>query len=270
VNGVGTASTEVAPEIVDVRGRRTQVLRKGNGNPVLYLHSATGETWWTDFDEALAGAGFDVIHPAHPGFESSEGLAEIEDVHDLAFHTLDLLDALAVERTAVVGSSMGGWLAAELAVYAPERVTKLVLADAAGLGSPTVDMWAVKPPDLAEVLFADQEHWMAQLLRAIDLETSMPPAEILMPLLQSMEAGARIGWNPYMHDPKLPGRLHRVRAPTLVVWGERDEFVPRAQGERYAELIPGARLEVLPACGHLPVLEKPEELGRLVAAFLRG
>jgi pimeloyl-ACP methyl ester carboxylesterase len=268
VNGVGT--TEVAPDLIDVRGRRTQVLRKGSGAPVLYLHSATGETWWTDFDEGLASGGFDVIHPAHPGFESSEGLAEIEDIHDLAFHTLDLLDALGVERTAVVGSSMGGWLAAELAVYAPERVTALVLADAAGLGSPAVDMWAVKPPDLAEVLFADQEHWMAQLLRAIDLETEMPPAEILMPLLQSMEAGARIGWNPYMHDPKLADRLHRVRAPTLVVWGERDDFVPRAQGERYTELIPGARFELLTACGHLPVLEKPDDLARIVTAFLRA
>ena len=255
---------------LDVRGRKTQVLRKGSGDHVLYLHSATGETWWTELDEALVAGGFDLIHPAHPGFEGSEGLAEMEDVHDLAFHTLDLLDALDVERTAVVGSSMGGWLAAELAVYAPERVSKLVLVDAAGLGSPTVDMWAVKPPDLAEVLFGDQEHWMAQLLRAIDLETAMPPAEILMPLLQSMEAGARIGWNPYMCDPKLAGRLHRVKAPTLVVWGERDGFIPRAQGERYVELIGGARLEVIDGCGHLPVLERPDELARLVGAFLRG
>jgi pimeloyl-ACP methyl ester carboxylesterase len=271
MNGLGTAAADVAPGFVDVRGRRTQVLRRGAGDAVLYLHSATGETWWTDFDEALVAGGFDVIHPAHPGFEGSEGLAEIEDIHDLAFHTLDLLDALEVERTAVIGSSMGGWLAAELAVYAPERVTKLVLVDAAGLGSPTLDMWAVKPPDLAEVLFADQEHWMAQLLRAIDLETAMPPAEILMPLLQSMEAGARIGWNPYMQDPKLAGRLHRVTAPTLVLWGEQDRFIPRAQGERYAELIGGgARLELIGGCGHLAPLERPDELARIVVAFLRA
>ena len=270
MNGIGTAAAEVAPEIVDVRGRPTQVLRKGSGDPVLYLHSATGETWWTDFDESLSNDHFDVIHPAHPGYEGSQGLAEIEDVHDLAFHTLDLLDALGVERTAVVGSSMGGWLAAELAVYAPERVTKLVLVDAAGIGSPSVDMWAVKPPELADVLFGDQEHWLAQLLQAIDLETAMPPAEILMPLLQSMEAGARIGWNPYMQDPRLAGRLHRVRAPTLVVWGERDGFIPRAQGERYVELIAGARLEVIGGCGHLPVLERPDALATLVRTFLRG
>jgi pimeloyl-ACP methyl ester carboxylesterase len=269
MNGVGTAP-DVAPAIVDVRGRQTQVLRKGPGDPILYLHSATGETWWTDFDEALATDGFDVIHPAHPGYEGSEGLAEIEDVHDLAFHTLDLLDVLGVERTAVVGSSMGGWLAAELAVYAPERVSKLVLVDAAGIGSPIVDMWVAKPPELAEYLFCDQEHWMAQLLRAIDLDSGMPPAEILMPLLQAMEAGARIGWNPYMHDPKLAGRLHRVKAPTLVVWGKQDGFIPVEQGQRYAELISGARLETIDTCGHLPVLERPEELAGLVKAFVRG
>ena len=269
MNGPGTAMTEVAAEFVDVRGRRTQVLQRGAGDPVLYLHSATGETWWTELDEALANGGFEVLHPAHPGYEGSEGLAEIEDVHDLAFHTLDLLDALGVERTAVVGSSMGGWLAAELAVYAPERVTKLVLVDAAGLGSPSVDMWAVRPPELAEVLFGDQDHWMAQLLHAIDLENSMPPVEILMPLLQSMEAGARIGWNPYMHDPKLAGRLHRVTAPTLVVWGAQDGFIPIAQGERYVELIANARIETIAGCGHLPVLERPDELAGVVERFLR-
>jgi pimeloyl-ACP methyl ester carboxylesterase len=270
VNGVGAAAADVAPAIVDVRGRATQVLRRGDGEPLLYLHSATGETWRTEFDEAAVAEGFDVIHPAHPGYEGSAGLAEIEDVHDLTFHTLDLLDALGVERTAIVGSSMGGWLGAELAVYAPERVSKLVLVDAAGLGSPTVDMWAVAPPVLADVLFGDQDHWLAQLLRAIDLETAMPPQEILMPLLQSMEAGARIGWNPYMHDPKLAGRLHRVTAPTLVVWGERDGFIPRAQGDRYAELIPHAHLELISECGHLPVLERPAALAALALPFLRS
>jgi pimeloyl-ACP methyl ester carboxylesterase len=85
-----------------------------------------------------------------------------------------------------------------------------------------------------------------------------------------MEAGARIGWNPYMHDPKLAGRLHRVRAPTLVVWGERDGLIPQAQGERYIELIAGARLEVMPGCGHLPVFEQPAELARIAIAFLRA
>jgi pimeloyl-ACP methyl ester carboxylesterase len=269
VNGLGTAAADVAPAMVDVRGRGTQVLRKGAGDPVLYLHAATGETWWNEFDEALVGAGFDVVHPAHPGYDASEGLADIDDVHDLAFHTLDLLDALGVERVAVVGSSMGGWLAAELAVYAPERVSHLVLVDAAGIGSPAADMWALTPPRLAELLFGDQQHWMAQLLNAIDWETQIPPAELVMPFLQAMEAGARIGWNPYMRDPKLAGRLHRVRARTLVVWGERDGFIPQAQGERYVELIGGARLEVIPRCGHLPVLETPDALATLVTGFLR-
>jgi pimeloyl-ACP methyl ester carboxylesterase len=191
-------------------------------------------------------------------------------VHDLAFHTLDLLDALGLERVAIVGSSLGGWLAAELAVYAPERVTKMVLAGAAGLAAPVADMWALRPPELAELLFADQEHWMAQLMKAIDLETALPPPEILLPLLQAMETAARIGWNPYMHDPKLAGRLHRVRAPTLVVWGERDGLVPRSHGERFVELIDGARIETIPGCGHLPVLERPEELARLTIEFLRA
>lgn len=264
--GAGAAA-DVAPTTVDVRGRHTEVLRKGAGRPVVYLHSATGETWWTELDEDLA-RDFDVVHPAHPGFEGSEGLAEIDDILDMAFHTLDLLDALSLERVALVGSSLGGWLAAEVAVLAAERVESLVLVDAAGLGPPAVDMWAVRPPELADHLFADTSHWMAQLLKAIDMTTAPPPPEILLPLLQAMEVGARVGWNPYMHDPKLPGRLHRVRARTLVVWGEEDGFIPVEQGRRYAELISGARLETIPDCGHLPVLERPAELARLVRAHL--
>lgn len=262
------AAVEVEPAFVEVRGRRTQLLRKGAGDPVLYLHSAVGETWWTELDEALA-ASFDVIHPAHPGFEGSEGLADIDDIHDLAFHTLDLLDALGLERVGVVGSSFGGWLAAETAVYAPERLAKLVIVGAAGLAAPTVDLWATRPPELADLIFGDTSHWLAQLMKAIDLTTPQAP-EILLPLMQSMEATARVGWNPYLHDPKLPERLHRVRAPTLVVWGERDGFIPIEQGRRYAELIPGARLEVIPGCGHLPALERPDALARLVQDFLRG
>ena len=270
MNGIGATTSDVTPQIVEVRGRRTHVLRRGDGDAVLYLHSATGETWWTDLDETLAGSGFDVVHPAHPGFEMSEGLEEIDDVHDLTFHTLDLLDALGLERVAVVGSSFGGWLAAELAVYAPERVTKLMLADPAGIAPPAADMWALKPPDLAGLLFADQEHWMAQLMHAIDVETQMPPAEILVPLLQSMAAAARIGWNPHLYDPKLAGRLHRVRAQTLVVWGDHDGFIPPDTAERWVELIRGARGEIIEDCGHLPVLERPDELARLAVEFLRG
>jgi pimeloyl-ACP methyl ester carboxylesterase len=146
----------------------------------------------------------------------------------------------------------------------------MVLAGPVGLAAPVADMWALRPPELAELLFGDQEHWMAQLMKAIDLETALPPPEILLPLLQAMETAARIGWNPYMHDPKLAGRLHRVRAPTLVVWGERDGLIPRSHGERYVELIDGARIETIPGCGHLPVLERPEELARLTIDFLRA
>jgi pimeloyl-ACP methyl ester carboxylesterase len=258
-------SSDVTPVKVDVRGRSTFLLRRGAGPPLVYLHSATGETWWTDLDETLA-ASFDVIHPALPGYESSEGLAEIDDIHDLAFHCLDLLDALELDTVRLVGSSMGGWLAAECALYAPDRISSMVLAAPAGLGSPSVDMWAVRPPELAKLLFADPDHWLAALLSALDLSTPQA-AEIVMPLLQAMEASARIGWNPYMQDPKLAGRLHRVRARTLVVRGGEDRFMPSEHVTRYASLIPGAQIQTIASCGHLPVLERPAELAALCRTF---
>jgi pimeloyl-ACP methyl ester carboxylesterase len=259
-------SADVTPAKLDVRGRSTFLLRRGSGPPLVYLHSATGETWWTDLDETLA-ASFDVIHPALPGYESSEGLAEIDDIHDLAFHGLDLLASLELDTVCLVGSSMGGWLAAECALYAPDRIASMVLVAPAGLGSPSADMWATRPPDLAKLLFADPDHWLAALLSALDLSTPQA-AEIIMPLLQSMEAAARIGWNPYMHDPKLAGRLHHVRARTLVVRGDADRFMPAEHVDRYASLIPGAGMETIAGSGHLPVLERPGELARLCATFL--
>jgi pimeloyl-ACP methyl ester carboxylesterase len=264
----GSATTDVAPQLVDVRGRTTQVLRKGSGRPLVYLHSTTGESWWTELDEDLS-RDFDVVHPAHPGFEGSEGLNDIEDITDLAFHTFDLLDALGLDQVSLVGSSSGGWLAAEMAVIEPSRFDAMVIVAPTGLGSPGVDMWAVKPPDLAALLFADQTHWMAQLLKAID-PTELVAPELFLPLLQAMEAGARIGWNPYMADPKLAGRLHRVKARTLVVHGDEDGFMPRPPVERYAELIDGALFVTIPSCGHLPVLERPAELAALVRKHLAG
>lgn len=260
------ATTDAAATFLDVRGHRTQVFRKGEGRPALYLHAAFGEAYWTDFDEELSRHA-DWIHLVLPGFEGSEGLADMDDAIDVAFHVLDALDALGIERAAVAGSSIGGWIAAEAAVLCPDRVSDLVLVGAAGIGPPSADPWATKPAEMADLLFATDAVPLAGLMKALDL-TVPQPAEILLPLLQAMEASARIGWNPHLHDPKLAGRLHRVRARTLVVRGERDGFMPAAHAERYASLVPGARLETIPGCGHLPSLEAPGALAGLVRAHL--
>jgi pimeloyl-ACP methyl ester carboxylesterase len=147
----------------------------------------------------------------------------------------------------------------------------LVLLDAAGLhvpDAPVVDMWARRPPELADLMFADTSQPVYMMMQSFQPD-SPPPAEVLIPFYQAQHATARVAWNPYLHNPKLPGRLHRVSCPTLVVWGERDGLIPPPHGERYAELIPGARLERMADTGHLPAVERPTELAAILRGFLQ-
>jgi len=252
-----------------------QVVRAGTGEPVVYLHSAGGETTSGALEDLAADHA--IYAPVFPGFGESEGLEQIDGMEDAVFHLLDVLDALGLRAPAIVGLSLGGWMAAELATRAPERVGRLVLASPVGLrieGAPVPDLFGRRPGQLADDLYADQSHPMAQMMHLLDEwvgdVTKMVnlPAGMLMPMVQSMAATAKLGWNPYLHNPKLPGRLRRITAPTLVVAGAADRFTPRAHAEAYAAGIPGARLAVIEGAGHMAPMERPAEFAALVRDFL--
>jgi pimeloyl-ACP methyl ester carboxylesterase len=258
-------------EVVDVGGRRTQVAVGGDGPPLLYLHSAGGESIvWMELLTGLA-ADHTVHAPLQPGFFESEGLDEIRDVEDLTYHYLALIDARGWERIDVIGSSIGGWIALELAARYPERIGRLVLAASAGIRLPDVpmaDMFRItigQEERARELLFHDPTHPLA----AVALPSfSELPEDQLAAFIKAMAATAKIGWNPYLHDPRLEGLLGRISAETLIVWGEEDRMIPPAYGERLAELIPHARLETIPACGHVIWLERPEPLLELARTHL--
>src|SRR5438132_12008176 len=121
------------PETITVAGRPTVVMHAGEGTPFVYLHSALGESFmWFPFYQAWAKQ-FRVIVPTHPGFGQSGGFDEIDTIEDMAFHYVELFDALGLEEVALGGVSLGGWIAAEFAVRWPERVRRLWIADAPGL-----------------------------------------------------------------------------------------------------------------------------------------
>ena len=169
-----------------------------------------------------------------------------------------------------MGASFGGWIAAELAALWPDRATHLVLVDAVGLWvdqAPLGELFGSTPPELATMIFHDQSHPIAQMMHAMTTPSELPE-DFVYAQLRALEMAARVGWNPYLHDPKLAQRLRRITAPTLVVWGRQDGITPLAYGERYRDLVPGARLEVIDRCGHLPPLERPEEFARTVGGFL--
>lgn len=264
----------LADERVETPIGTIQVLHGGAGRDVVYLHSATGETTMAPaFLDELAES-FEVYAPVFPGFGESEGIERIDDIEDAAFFLADLLDALHLDRPSLVGMSLGGWLAVELATRWPERIAGLVLVNPAGLhidGAPIKEVFGRDPGELAEDLFADQSHPLAQAMHQMsELAKARVevPFEVLKPVAQSLAATAKIGWNPYLHNPKLPGRLHRVTAPTLVVHGERDGLIPVEHAAMYADLIPDAKLVDVPDAGHLLALEQPGALVDLVREFL--
>jgi pimeloyl-ACP methyl ester carboxylesterase len=249
-----------------VRDRRIQLFEGGAGRPLLYLHGA-GTYGWMPVHDRLARRRR-LLLPVHPGFGASEGLEAIESMEDLVFHTLDVLDALGLDRTDVIGLSLGGWLAAELALRHPERVDRLVLVDAPGVrvpGVPMGDVFMASPSKARALLFHDPASPVAAALLP-----DAPPPERLEAALRGREAAARLLWNPAQQYRKLTSRLWRIRAPTLVVWGADDRLVPLAYGEAWARGIPGARLVTIERSGHLPPLEQPERFAETALDFLDG
>ena len=271
--------TDVAPteEFLELAGGRVRLLRGGAGEPVLFLHAAGGAGAWLPFHSRLAGAGFEVIAPDHPGFGQSDDFPEVEAIDDLVYHYLDVLDLLGfglvragagAARPHVVGASFGGWIAAELAVHSPHLIGSLTLLSAAGLrlpDHPVADVFLMSPAKLAAALFHDPP---------FDPPPDPPPAgaapdlDAIIAAYREATSLARFSWVPYLSDPKLERRLGRITAPTLVVAPSDDRLIPVAHARRYAALIGGADYAEVAECGHAMHVERPAEFAALVASFL--
>jgi pimeloyl-ACP methyl ester carboxylesterase len=252
-----------AEQYLDFPGGQVHLWRGGTGTPVLFLHAAGGAGRWHEFHELLARR-FEVIAPDHPGFGGSDELPEVEGVDDLVYHYLDLIERLGLGRPHLVGASFGGWVAAELAVAAPAAISSLVLLSPAGLRlpeHPVADLFLMTPPQVVAALFNDTG-------RASTVFPGEPDVDDVLAIYRDMTALARYAWSPFLNDPKLERRLHRVTAPTLVVWPSDDRVVPVEHGHRYADLIPKAEFATVRDCGHAMYFERPAPFADLVAGFL--
>jgi pimeloyl-ACP methyl ester carboxylesterase len=264
-------------QTVETRLGTIQVRRGGAGAPLVYLHSAAGEGEPLPLLEELARNN-EVIAPMFPGFGESEGIEQIDGIEDAVFHLLDLWERLGLKAPAVMGLSLGGWMAAELATRYPEKLSALVLVNPAGLyipGANIKDIFGRTPKEMAGDLFANQNHPIALLMHQMDrLITEGGIGSItfdmLKPQIQAMTATARLGWNPYLHNPKLRSRLWRITAPTLVVRAEHDTLIPEEHCAAYAEGIAGARLVTMGDTAHMVVLEEPAKLAEIVRDFLEN
>jgi len=264
---------------LEVAGRQVWVLENGSGPPLLYLHGFADvhsvKEDWLPFHEQLAKRAR-VIAPAHPGCAQTDENKDIDSIEDVIFHYLEVLDALKLTHFDLVGSCVGGWIAAEIAVRHPEKVRKLMLIGATGLfveGALIGDVFMMAQPErgasyagLRELLFADENQSMALEL----FPDGMGELEDELRRYQMLRFSSRIGFKPpYFYNRPLKNRLHRITSPTLVVWGEKDNMVPRAHGETYANLIPNAgELKVISGAGHSVVVEEPDATAQMVLDFL--
>jgi pimeloyl-ACP methyl ester carboxylesterase len=256
------------PEVIDVGGRPTAVMHGGEGEPFVYLHSSLGESVrWLPFHDALAKQ-FALYAPSHPGFGQSGGLEAIDTIEDVALHYVELLDALGLGEVVLGGVSLGGWIAAELAVRWPARVKKLWISGSPGLWveeQPLPDLFRhlTQPEKIRELLFHDPEGYIAKMVIPDE-----PDDDRRMMAYRHMAALARLVWErPY--DPKLAGRLRRVSCPVLLLWGENDRLVPPAYGLAYKAHLPQARWEVIPQCGHLGMFEREAAFVEALRRFAR-
>ena len=250
-----------------VNGIRVEAIEKGHGRPLLFLHPGIGLDRNASVIDRLAEHAR-VIAPSHPGFGNSEQPKSFTTVDDLAYFYLDLIDQLDLKDTVVVGVSLGAWIAAEIAIKSTARLSHLVLANAVGIKvgardmRDIVDIFAITEPELNKLAYFDPT------LAERDYK-AMAEADVRL-VARNREASARYGWSPYMHDPKLKSRLHRIRIPTLFLWGSADRILTEEYGRAYCAAIPDARFETIACAGHYPHIEQPDAFARAALAFTQG
>jgi pimeloyl-ACP methyl ester carboxylesterase len=268
--GVMATVPGVREEIVRVWGDRIglRVQVRGSGPPVVFLHPASGLAW-DPFLEDLAG-GRTVYAPLVPGtsMDDPDAIDEVRDLSELVLVVQEGLLALGLEGADLIGSSFGGMLASELQATFPGMFGKLVLLDPIGLwrdDAPVTNWMMTPPPELPALLFADPSTPEAQAVFALP-EDHAEMADAIAGMTWAMGCTAKFVWP--VPDRGLARRLHRVTAPTLVIWGAQDALIPAVYAEEFGKRIKGARVEVLEGCGHVPQVEKREETLALVRDFL--
>jgi pimeloyl-ACP methyl ester carboxylesterase len=251
-------------QALSVNGIRIELIDRGQGNPLLFLHPGIGLDPDAAVIERLASC-MRVLAPTHPGFGASEAPRSFDHIDDLAYFYLDFLDQLDLADVVLVGVSFGGWIAAEMAIKSTARISHLVLGNPVGIkvGSredrDIADIFAINEADFLELAYCNPDAGKRDY-------KAMPDAAVRH-AARNREATARYAWSPYMHDPKLRGRLHRIRIPTLFLWGMRDRVLREDYGKAYCEAIPGARFERIEHAGHFPHVEQAGEFAEKIFAF---
>lgn len=254
-----------APAQIAIDGVSVEIERAGEGRQVLFLHGMDGVDPAAPWFASLAQS-HEVIAPWHPGFGHSQRPAEFRTVADLAYFYLELIRALDLRDLVLVGSSFGGWLAAEIAVRSTERISAIGLVSPLGikvggrLDRGIVDMHALSQEQLLELMWHDAGKGAVDYSQMSDHE--------LLGIARSREAFTFYGWKPYMNNRGLRRWLRRIRVPSLVVWGESDGVLTPEYRSDFVQQLPDARSASIAEAGHYPHLEQPERFTALLEDFL--
>jgi pimeloyl-ACP methyl ester carboxylesterase len=256
-----------APETIDVSGIPVAYRRKGSGPATVFLHGAGSTRMWLPFYERMSRVA-DFIAPEHPGFGDTPAPDWIEGFDDLVLHYHDLFAALGLEQIHLIGFSLGGWIAADIAIFYPERCRSLTLITPAGLRvpeAPMTDIMRMPPEGIPDLLFNGRAAEYADLLP--------DPHDLEAAILGYREASmfARLAWNP-RYDHRFERRLVRVSAPALVVEPDEDRLIPILHCRRWAELLPNARLEHVAGTagptGHALIMQEPDRAAEVIGGFI--
>ncbi len=260
----GTTASARGERTVVVQGISTHLFEAGpvTAPALLYLHGTYLGNLWLAYHDLLA-RDFHVFAPDIPGFGLTERPEWMRDMSDYILYFRDLLDTLDLKQAHLVGHSLGGWMAAEVAVWYPERVEKLVLSNSAGIrvkGALIANLFAMNPQETLAACFDD-------FAAALPLMPAEMNADYLVRMYKERTTLASLAWNPHF-DPKLARRLQSVHCPTLVIWGQNDRLIPAVYGTTFQSLIPGSQLVMLEGTGHMPMFEQPAAWARAISDFL--
>jgi pimeloyl-ACP methyl ester carboxylesterase len=252
---------------IDLAGVSLELWEGGDGPPLLFLHGAGGFRADHPF-LGLLGERRRIIAPSHPGFGASSLPDRIDRPEDIAHVYLDLLDRIAPHPIDLIACSLGGWIGAELTSMVPEKFRRVIFVGPVGVktGSRDTldipDIFALPAATLETMMWRDPARFRPDPAKMTDQELAV--------MLRNRETTALLTWEPYMHNPKLPHRLHRVTNQTLFLRGEHDGLISAGYMDRYAKLLPNARTLTLAGAGHVPHVEQPEAFVSAALAFLDG
>jgi pimeloyl-ACP methyl ester carboxylesterase len=256
------------PDVIDVRGLQVAYRRKGTGPPTVFLHGAGTTRLWLPFYERMSES-VDFLAPEHPGFGDTAMPDWLDGFDDLVLHYHDLLDAFELDRVHLIGFSLGGWIAANIGIFYPERLKSLTLITPAGLrvpDAPATDFMRMPVEQIPDLLFNGRtQDYLDYLPDPHDLDAAIRG-------YGEASTFAKLAWNP-RYDYRLDRRLSRIECPALVIQADQDQLIPNAHPPRWAELLPNARLEKVGGAehptGHLLIVQEPDRAAEVIGGFIK-